>query len=183
MITGPLPKVDVNNTLPLLEWAKYSANSQDFLKKCNTEGFTSKAKLQRLEVFKKQLANANGGRKVTDNELWGFLKSFQILSFDLDSQNSIVANLLCSLISLYSDESPSLVLSKLVTCVQEFNQNAGILTSNSIPIEIQELFNSSPKIDFENDLLKLQERSEHIFEGISDRFSTENVDFWRFLDV
>lgn len=176
LITGPLPKVDVNNTLPLLEWAKYSANSQDFLKKCNTEGFTSKTKLQRLEVFKKQLANANGGRKVTDNELWGFLKSFQILSFDLDSQNSIVANLLCSLISLYSDESPSLVLSKLVTCVQEFNQNAGILTSNSIPKEIQELFNYSPKIDFENDLLKLQERSEHIFEGISNTIQGVHVE-------
>ncbi|TPV56845.1 hypothetical protein FJ444_13885 [Aestuariibacter sp. GS-14] len=176
LITGPLPKVDVNNTLPLLEWAKYSANSQDFLKKCNTNGFSSKSKLQRLETFKKQLANANGGRKVTDDELWGFLKTFQILSFDLDSQHSVVANLLCSLINIYSEESPSLVLSKLVSCVQEFNQNAGILTASNIPIEIQELFTSSPKIDFENDLVKLQERSEHIFEGISNTIQGVHIE-------
>ena len=32
LITGPLPKLEVNNTLPILEWAKYSSNSEDFIR-------------------------------------------------------------------------------------------------------------------------------------------------------
>lgn len=72
-----------------------------------------------------------------------FLEVFQLLSFDLDAKNSVIANLLCSLIECYSDESPSLVLSKLVTCVQEFNQNAGTLTQFNVPEEVRSLFYAS----------------------------------------
>ncbi|MDF3124374.1 hypothetical protein [Rheinheimera sp. 1928-s] len=176
LITGPLPKLDVNNTLPILEWAKYSSNSKDFLKKCETEGFSSKAKIQKLEIFKAQLANANGGSNLTDDELWLFLKTFQILPFDLDAQHSVVANLLCALIECYSDEPSSLVLSKLVTCVQEFNQNAGILTRDNTPTDVIQLFSSPCKIDFENDLRKLQERSELIFEGISNTIKGVHIE-------
>jgi hypothetical protein len=176
LITGPLPKLDVNNTLPILEWAKHSSNAQDFLKKCDQKGFTSNAKKQRLGLLRTQLSNANDGNDITDDEFWSFLKTFQILSFDLDSQDSVVANLLCSLIRCYSEESPSLVLAKLVTCVQEFNQNAGILTQNNFPSELRELFNSHGKVDFENDILKLQERSELIFEGISNTINGFHIE-------
>src|SRR5690606_18693035 len=103
-------KTEINNTLPLLEWAKFSSNSEDFIKKSQTQGFTSKAKIERLEIFRDQLAYANNGVAISEEELWSFLKSFQILPFDLDAEHSIVANLLCSLIQCYSDELPSLVL-------------------------------------------------------------------------
>lgn len=33
LITGTLSKTDINNTLPILEWAKYSSNSSEFFKK------------------------------------------------------------------------------------------------------------------------------------------------------
>ncbi|MUK60736.1 hypothetical protein GNP81_07910 [Aliivibrio fischeri] len=176
LITGPLPKLDVNNTLPILEWAKYSSNSADFIKKSKTKGFTSKEKVKKLNIFRAQLTNANEGNAITDDELWHFLKAFQIISLDLDAKFSVVANLLCSLIECYSDESPSLVLSKLVTCVQEFNQNAGVLTKDNAPEEVKFLFESSSKVSFENDLLKLQERGAHIFEGISNTINGFHVD-------
>ena len=176
LITGPLPKIDVNNTLPILEWAKYSSNSADFIKKSKTKGFTSKEKIKRLNIFRAQLTNANEGNKITDDELWSFLKTFHILSFDLDAKYSVVANLLCSLIQCYSEELPSLVLSKLVTCVQEFNQNAGVLTQDNVPKEIKLLFGAPNKVNFENDFLKLQERSEHIFDGISNTINDFHID-------
>src|SRR5690606_26261919 len=59
LITGSLAKTEINNTLPLLEWAKFSSNSEDFIKKSQTQGFTSKAKIERLEIFRDQLAYAN----------------------------------------------------------------------------------------------------------------------------
>ncbi|WP_177323562.1 hypothetical protein [Pseudomonas sp. GM55] len=61
LITGPLPKLDVNHTLPVLEWARYSASADEFIRKSQTEGFTSKTKLERLRIFKSQLQSANGG--------------------------------------------------------------------------------------------------------------------------
>ncbi|EGR4195357.1 hypothetical protein DDN46_13880 [Vibrio cholerae] len=176
LITGNLAKNDVKNTLPLLEWAKFSSSSEDFLRKSRTEGFTSKAKLERLEIFRNQLTSANNGVAISEDELWSFLKSFQILPFDLDAEHSIVANLLCSLIQCYSDELPSLVLARLVTCVQSFNQNAGVLTKNNIPEDVKILFNKSISIPFDNDLIKFYERSQHIFDGISTTINSFHVD-------
>ncbi|MUK48769.1 hypothetical protein [Aliivibrio fischeri] len=176
LITGPLPKLEVNNTLPILEWAKYSSNSEDFIKKSKTKGFTSEAKVRKLNIFRTQLTIANDGNAITDDELWLFLKAFQLVSFDLDVKDSVVANLLCSLIECCSDESPSLVLSKLVTCAQEFNQNAGTLTQDNVPKDIKLLFERVSKVNFENDFLKLKERGNHIFEGISNTINGFHVD-------
>jgi hypothetical protein len=176
LITGPLPKLEVNNTLPILEWAKYSSNSEDFIKKSKTKGFTSEAKVNKLNIFRTQLTGANDGNAITDDELWLFLKVFQLVSFDLDAKYSVVANLLCSLIECYSDESPSLVLSKLVTCAQEFNQNAGTLTQDNVPKEVKLLFESTSKVNFENDFLKLKERGDHIFDGISNTINGFHID-------
>ncbi|WP_174855809.1 hypothetical protein [Vibrio taketomensis] len=74
------------------------------------------------------------------------------------------------------DESPSLVLSKLVTCAQEFNQNAGTLTQDNAPEEVKLLFNARSKVNFENDFLKLKERGEHIFNGISNTIKGFHID-------
>ncbi|WP_067865661.1 hypothetical protein [Neptuniibacter marinus] len=176
LVTGVLPKLDVNNTLPILEWAKYSSDSADFIKKSKTKGFTSDAKIKRIDIFRTQLTNANEGNAITDDELWRFLKIFQVISLDLDAKYSVVANLLCSLIQCYSDESPSLVLAKLVTCMQEINQNAGVLTQDNAPKEVKLLFGSSSKVSFENDFLKLKERGDHIFDGISNTINGFHIE-------
>lgn len=176
LITGQLHKVDINNTLPILEWARYSSSSTDFIKKVNTVGFTSKTKLERLDRFRTQLTRANDGNSVSDDELWQFLKIFHLIGFDLDNEYSVVASLLCSLIECYTEESPSLVLSKIITWVQEFNQNAGVLTQNNISEEVNSLFQAKSKVDFEHDLLKLRERSEYILQAISSSIRETHID-------
>lgn len=167
LITGPISKLDIANTLPVLEWAKYSSSASDFIKKTNTQGFTSESKLKKLKILRTQLAYANGGQEISDEELWEFLRIFYLVSFDLDTKHSVVANLLCSLIQSYSNESPSLVLSKVITCVQDFNQNAGTLTIENAPEEVRELFQDKSAVNFEDDFLKLQERACYIYRGIS----------------
>lgn len=176
LITGPLPKLDIANTLPILEWAKYSSNSSDFIKKSETKGFTSEAKLNKLKVFKAQLKNANEGIELTNDELWGFLRVFYIVSYDLDSAHSVVASLLCSHIQFYSNEIPSLVLAKVITSVQEFNQNAGVLTLGNVPDDLSVLFEVSSKVNFENDFLKLLDRGDHIYAGVSSSIKGFHVD-------
>ncbi|MEY0996840.1 hypothetical protein AB7263_01320 [Providencia rettgeri] len=175
LITGPISKLDIVNTLPILEWAKYSSSASDFIKKSKTKGFTSEAKLNKLKILRTQLEHANGCKSITDNELWEFLRVFYLISFDLDAKHSVVANLLCSLIQCYSDESPSLVLSRVITCVQDFNQNAGTLTLENTPNELKELFQVKSKINFEVDFLKFQERGHHIYRGISNTIQGVHV--------
>lgn len=175
LITGPLPKLDIANTLPLLEWARYSSSASEFIKKSNTKGFTSVAKLNKLGALRKQLDYANGNQAITDEQFWEFLRVFYLVSFDLDAKHSVVAHLLCSLIQCHSDESPELIFSKVITCVQDYNQNAGTLTLENTPKEVRELFQVNSKVDFEKDFLKLQERGRHIFGGISNKIQDFHV--------
>lgn len=167
LITGPLQKKDINSTLPVLEWARYSATAAEFIKKTTTEGFTSKDKLEKLHAFKTQLKTANGNQDLTEEELWQFLKIFYLLSFDLDSKASIVGCMMGALICAHSDEPPHLVVARLITCVQEFNQNAGTLTPSNAPQDLVGLFQQSISSELDEDIRKLQERGEHIFDGIS----------------
>lgn len=167
LITGPLPRKDVNSTLPILEWARYSATAEEFIKKSTTEGFTSKDKIEKLEAFKIQLKLANNNQELTEEKLWKFLRVFYLLSFDLDSKNSIVGNMMGGLISAHSNEAPCLVVAKLITCVQEFNQNAGTLTLSNIPPDLSILFKPVISYALEEDIRKLRERGDYIFDGIS----------------
>lgn len=175
LITGPLAKLDIANTLPLLEWARYSSSASEFIKKSNTKGFTSVAKLNKLGALRKQLDHANGDQEITDEQFWEFLRVFYLVSFDLDAKHSVVAHLLYSLIQCYSDESPELILSKVITCVQDYNQNAGTLTFENTPKEVRELFQVTSKVDFEKDFLKFQERGRHIYDGIFNQIQNFHV--------
>lgn len=166
LITGTLSKNDINNILPILDWAKYASSSSEFIKKVNTKGFTSKDKINKLEVFRHQLNMANQAA-ITDEEFWLFLKTFQVISYDLDSKSSIVANLLCSLIETCSSQTPSLVLSKVITYTQEFNQNAGTLELDNVSQEIRNLFDKKIINSVYQDIRLLKERSDYVFNGIN----------------
>ena len=167
LITGPLSKKDVSSTLPVLEWARYSATAEEFIKKTLTEGFTSKEKIEKLEVLKAQLKSANGNKDLTNDELWQFLRVFHCLSFDLDSGSSIVGSMMGALIRCHCEEAPHLVVARLFTCAQEFNQNAGTLTATNAPQDLIDLFQRSVSSGFEEDIRRLRERGDHIFNGIS----------------
>ncbi|WP_347473488.1 hypothetical protein ABEF86_05825 [Acinetobacter thermotolerans] len=107
--------------------------------------------------------------------MWEFLRVFYLVSFDLDAKHSVVAHLLCSLIQCHSDESPELIFSKVITCVQDYNQNAGTLTLENTPHEVRDLFHVNSKVNFEMDFLKLQERGLLIYEGISNKIQGFHV--------
>ena len=175
LITGTLQKTDIHNTLPILEWAKYALSAEDFMKKARTKGFSSEAKLKKIENFRSHLKYASSMSKIDDNLLWLFLKSFHLISYDLDSSFSVVANLLCSHIQNHSNEAPALVLSKIITTVQEFNQNAGILSERNIPHDLKILFDKAHKKNIKDDIRKLKERGSYIYAGISNSISDIHI--------
>ncbi|MGJ7547022.1 hypothetical protein [Pseudomonas alloputida] len=167
LVTGPLTKVDVVNTLPILEWARCSASADEFLLKASADGFTSNKKRDRLEKFKSQLTRSNNGIAISDDELWRFFKVFYLISYDLGQAGSVTAALLGSLLKSHSDLPPSAVLAKVVTVAQEFNQNAGTVNAENLPADLKCLFKVAIGQTLGHDVKKLRERSDYILGGIS----------------
>ena len=167
LITGPLSSTDINNVRPLLDWARHCEDETEFISKVNTAHFSSDTKREKLGVFKAHLKSANSGVDVTDKVLWQFLKSFNLIGYDLDSESSGTVSLLQSLISQYSSaQQHSDIWSQIVTYIQGADQSAGTITFNTIPVNIRSRFNTSLNQSWRVDLQKLYDHSDYILQDI-----------------
>ena len=166
LITGPLSKTDINNVRPILEWARHSENEKEFLVKVNTANFSSDMKRKKLEAFKTHLRTSNNGADVSDRQLWEFLKVFHLIGYDLDTESGSTLSLLYSLISLYSNETASLLWTRVVDAVQTANQNAGTITLETLPKDIRTAFSTVDSSSWSSDVNKLKEHGEFIIDGI-----------------
>ncbi len=140
LVSGPLSSTDINHVRWILEEARHSECSADFLTKVNLGKFSSKAKIKKLAVFREELKNANGGNKVSDDVLWQFLKSFYLLGYDLDIKAGVTLSLVQSLIGQYVPEKSNALWAQIVDEVQSANQNAGTVTIASLPEDIRNAF-------------------------------------------
>lgn len=174
LVTGPLTKVDVANTIPVLDWARYSSSAEEFFRKSTTDGFTSAKKRERLNIIRKQLDRANN-IALTDDKFWNFLKVFYLISYDLDQAGSVTASMLGSLVQQHSELPPSVVLAKVITVVQDFNQNAGTLTASNVPVDLTSLFKASVYKSLDGDVEKFRVRSNHIYFGISNSIGSIHI--------
>lgn len=175
LVTGPLTKVDVANTIPVLEWARYSSSAEEFFCKTMAEGFASEKKIARLKKIRKQLDHANDDKALTDDEVWTFLKVFYLISYDVDQAGSVTAAMLGALVQQHSEFPASAVLAKVVTVAQDFNQCSGTLTASNIPSDLKNLFKTSVNSALDEDVEKLKERSNHVYSGISNSISGTHV--------
>ncbi len=139
LIAGPLSTADINDVHTILERARYSEDAADFLKKTNLAKFASGSQRKKLKAFRIHLKNANDGIDISDEDLWRFLKSFHLLVYDLDSKAGVNLSLLLSLIGQYSQDAQAL-WAQIVNEVQSANQNAGTITIDSLPEELQAAF-------------------------------------------
>ena len=140
LITGPLSATDVNDVRTILEWARHSENADEFIKKVELTHFSSQRKQNKLQTFKTNLKNANGGNPVSDEILFEFLKHFHLLGYDLDIKAGVTLSLLHSLIGQYSQENAQSLWSRLVDEVQSANKNAGTISPESLPDDLHTAF-------------------------------------------
>lgn len=140
LITGPLSTTDTTDVRTILEWARYHENSEEFLRNVELGNFSSPEKRTKLKVFRTHLKNANGGKDVSDEDLFQFLKHFHLLGYDLDVQTGITLSLLHSLIGQYSQKNAQNLWSRILDEVQSANQNAGTITNDSLPEDLQVVF-------------------------------------------
>jgi len=141
LIAGPLSDTDITDVrFFILDQARHSESSEDFLTRVNLTKFSSKQKIKKLEVFRKLLKSANNGDDVPDEKFWEFMKSFHLLGYDLDIKSGVTLSLLQSLIAQYSPENAHSLWTQIIDEVQLANQNAGTITVDSVSEEIRSVF-------------------------------------------
>ena len=144
LITGPLSATDARNVPWLLNQARHTKNFEEFLRNVRQAKFSPPKAPAKLDVFKRQLAAANGGNEVTRDELYDFLNHLQLLGYDLGGEFGVVQSLLHSHISQFQRQYPQWVWSRIVDTVQTWNQDAGTITVSRLPEDLVEAF--KPKV-------------------------------------
>jgi hypothetical protein len=140
LITGPLSITDTTDVRTILEWARHVENAAEFFKNVELANFSSEAKRLKLRAFKINLRKANNDNKVSDDEIFDFLRHFHLLGYDLDIKAGVTLTLLHSLIGQYSPDNAQSIWARLVDEVQSANQNAGTISVDSVPEDLLSAF-------------------------------------------
>lgn len=140
LITGPLSATDIENARVILEWARSSETAEEFLTKVNKAQFSSDTKRAKLQAFRSQLRKANGDSEVSDTELWQFLKCYHLLGYDLDVASGVSLSLLNSHIGQFTTGNVAELFGAVSKEVASFNQNAGTITTATLPEQIRNAF-------------------------------------------
>lgn len=144
LITGPLSSTDTNDVRTILEWSRFTENSQEFFNKVGLANFSSEAKREKLKAFKVSLEKANGGNPVADEVCYQFLRHFHLFGYDLDTRSSVTLSLIHSLIGRNSKDKAADIWARLVEEVLNVNKNAGTITPDTLPEDIKETFKRQP---------------------------------------
>ena len=140
LITGPINATDTDGVNGLLERARHTSDADEFLKQVERAIFCSNTVRAKLKAFKEQLKAANGGDEIDNADLFEFLKHFHLLGYDLAKKGSVVSSLLQSHISQFNKDIPDKIWYQILSEVQNFNQNAGTVTVETLPEDLVEHF-------------------------------------------
>ena len=139
LITGPRSS-DVHIMRWLLTQARNTKDVNEFFRNVQEPHFSPSGSKGKLRVIQHHLKMAAGGREVSREELYNFLKHFHLINYDLGSDEGANLSLIYSLISQFQPSDPQLAWSAVVNFVQTRNQSAGTITPDGIPENIQKLF-------------------------------------------
>ena len=154
LITGPISATDQRNVSWLLEQARCTNNSREFYRRVKQLNFSPSQAEEKLEAFTVHLTAANGGKPISPDELYKFLRNFHLLGYDLNNgASSIALSLLHSHISQFQQGHTSWVWPKIVNFVQAWNKAAGAITTNDMPDDIVEAFRQKVPKEFPKKLL------------------------------
>jgi hypothetical protein len=139
IISGPLSATDVEDTRRILEWARDQGPPAEFFQNIGKTNFSSETKREKLAAFRAHI-DAAAGKRVSDDDVFEFLRHLHVLSYDLDVRAGMMHALLHSIVGRHSPENPASLFSRVFEHVSSSNQNAGTLTVESFPDDIREGF-------------------------------------------
>lgn len=164
LITGPINATDTDGVNGLLEQARHTRDADEFLTQIARANFCSNNVRNKLEAFKGHLKIANSGKEVEDQDLYDFLKHFHLLGYDLAKRGSVVASLLQSHIAQFNKDIPDKIWYQILSVVQDFNQNAGSITPDTLPNDLVEHFREPVIAHIPQSLVKEDGKDEDVGE-------------------
>lgn len=136
----------------------------------------SKEKDKYYSLFKNLLIEID--TTVTDEQVFLFLKSFDVLEYDFGHESSVSKTGFLSLIHLAksSDEVSAIIIWNTVFAfVSNSNSKGGYFTNNSIPNDIANLFSKITYSQTQKKLLELSQQNFEILELIDDTIGGVNL--------
>jgi hypothetical protein len=140
LITGPLSATDFHNVQWLLNQARHTKNADEFFRNVEQAQFSPAKSSEKLAVIQHHLKVANNNADVSKDNLYSFLNHFHLLGYDLGNNVGVILSLLHSHISQFNQQDAQWIWSRVVDIVQTWNQDAGTITLEGLPEDLQEAF-------------------------------------------
>ena len=156
LITGPLSQIDAKNVQWILNQARVINCCKDFYRNIEQANFGPSKRVEKLKVISNKLRLANNNVDVPKETIYSFLKHFFLLGYDLGYDCGVIHPLMYSHISQLSNEYPKNLWSRIVNFVSNINQNAGVITLDTIPDELIDLFKHPKITSIPTELIKTQ---------------------------
>ena len=163
-------KVD-KHLRPLLEWARTSKDSSEFLQKVSRPIVSSDQKRKYLEIIKNLLSKSKGNG-VTDDEIWKFLRCLVVIHFDLEnagSRDSIYCwNRLLDQLKNRDEGQAELFFNTLTSIVAKYARSAGSIDASILRQNIPSSITLKDHPNFTSDIARLREHADKVLGGIPD---------------
>jgi hypothetical protein len=140
LITGPLSATDSHNVQWLLNQARHTKTVDEFYRNVEQANFSPPKSNEKLQVIQHHLKIANDGNDLSRDELYGFLRHFHLIGYDLGTEFGVILSLLHSHISQFQQQYPQQLWARVVDIVQTWNQDAGTITHKNLPEDLLEAF-------------------------------------------
>lgn len=175
LVVAGLSATDKNDAAVLFDWARHCEDESEFIKKTNTNQFSSNEKRKKLNVIKDLLSNASG-REISDYELWSFMKHFRLLVLELDSAETPLW--IAASIILHRATGQDGLINLLYRYIADCNQSAGTITHEQLLSKLQiNAMIHSPILD------KVNNHNKVITASISNSINGINIDRSNYIDM
>ncbi|MFB6305726.1 MAG: hypothetical protein ABEH43_01820, partial [Flavobacteriales bacterium] len=148
ILTDHLKAADSKAIPWILELARKSKDSQDFISHVHLGGYAPGNSKDKYEALKSQVDEAEG-REISSEEVYYFLKHIYVLGYDLGDTAGVTLSLLQSHISQFDKiEWPDWAWSRIVDVAQSYNKYGGTLTLGDIDEDLKRAFGIGIKLPY-----------------------------------
>ncbi|RYE54839.1 MAG: hypothetical protein EOP48_11440, partial [Sphingobacteriales bacterium] len=164
LVKSALTQNEKNHLKQILNWAKVKATAKDFL----NEVIRIKEKDKYYSLFKTTISQFEPN--VTDEQVFHFLRCFDLLEYDFGNVSSVSKNSFLSLIQIAkaSDDSAESIWNAVLALVSDSNSKGGYYTINSVPAHITVHFSVQTYPETQKKLYGLSQQSFEILNLIDD---------------
>jgi hypothetical protein len=180
VVKSILTAFEKNHLKQLFNWANIKATAEDFINEINRV----KDKKKYFDLFKSTISSFEP--TVTPNDIFRFLKCFDVLEYDFGNTTSTSKNSFLSLIDITkasAEINASDIWNKAFTFISDSDGKGGYFTRQSIPQEFKSLFDEIAFSKTEKKLQNFSEQNLEILDFIDDSIGGISLNRQNVLDT